>query len=179
MTVVAAQQEDVEALARVHVQAWRESYAGLIPDAVLAALDPIERAGMWARIIGAGECVLLARDAAGALLGFIAAGPQRESDLPFAGEIGALYLLDAAKRRGLGRALMRAAATYMLARGMGSASLWVLDGNLPAIAFYAALGGRVVANRALPARRAWVGRETAYAWDDLRRLIPNFEIKDR
>jgi ribosomal protein S18 acetylase RimI-like enzyme len=126
---------------------------------------------MWRRVIAAGEDVWLARDEAGALLGFANAGPQREPDiLPFAGEIYALYLLQAAKGRGLGRALMRAAARGLLARGIGAASLWVLDGNQAAQGFYAALGGQVVLRRPFPPPQDWDGHETAFAWPDLRVL---------
>jgi ribosomal protein S18 acetylase RimI-like enzyme len=126
---------------------------------------------MGRRVIAAGEDVWLARDEAGALLGFANAGPQREPDiLPFAGEIYALYLLQAAKGRGLGRALMRAAARGLLARGIGAASLWVLDGNQAAQGFYAALGGQVVLRRPFPPPQDWDGHETAFAWPDLRVL---------
>ncbi len=163
--------DDAEALGRVHVQAWQETYPGIVPDAVIAARDPLERAAMWCRVIAAGEIVLLAHDDAGALLGFANAGKQREPDLlPFAGEINAIYLLQAAKRRGRGRALMRATAEALLARGLASASLWVLDGNAVARDFYATLGGRVVLHRAFPEPAEWPGTETAYAWDDLATL---------
>jgi GNAT superfamily N-acetyltransferase len=164
--------DDADALGRVHVQAWRETYPGIVPEAVIAARDPVERASMWRRVIAAGEIVLLAHDAAGDLLGFANAGNQREPEiLPFAGEINAIYLLQAAKRRGIGRALMRATAEALLARGLPSASLWVLDGNATARAFYARLGGRVALHRAFPAPAEWPGTETAYAWDDLAILV--------
>jgi GNAT superfamily N-acetyltransferase len=171
MIIAPATPDDAAELGRVHVQAWREAYPGLVPDAVLAALDPAERAALWTRILATDEIVLLARHPAGAIHGFIAAALQREPGiLPFAAEIGALYLLRVAQRQGLGRALMAGAARTLLARGLGSASLWVLDGNTAAIAFYTALGGRIVHQRPLPARRDWPGHETAYAWDDLRTL---------
>ena len=163
---------DAAALGRVHVQAWRESYPGIVPQPVLDGLDPAERAAMWRRVIAVGEDVWLARHADGALLGFANAGPQREpAVLPFAGEINAIYLLQAAQGRGLGRALMRAAARGLLARGLGAASLWVLDGNDAAHGFYAALGGRVVLRRAFPPPAEWEGHETAFAWDNLATLV--------
>lgn len=164
--------DDADALGRVHVQAWRETYPGIVPDAVIAARDPLERASMWRRVIATDEIVLLAHDDAGSLLGFANAGPQREPDLlPLAGEINAIYLLQAAKRRGRGRGLMRATAQALLARGLASASLWVLDGNTVAQAFYTSLGGRVALRRAFPAPAEWPGTETAYAWDDLATLL--------
>ena len=160
--------QDASALGQVHVQARRETYPGIMPANVLAALDPQECAAMWRDVIAAGKIVLLAQDDAGALLGFANAGPQREpAVLPQAAEINAIYLLQAAKRQGFGRALMRATAQALLARGLGSASLWVLDGNTGADRFYAALGGRVALRRAFPEPAEWPGTETAYAWDDL------------
>lgn len=164
--------EDAAALGRVHVRAWRESYPGIVPQPVLDAQDPAARTALWQRVIAAGEDVWLAEGADGALLGFSNAGPQREPELlPFPGEIYALYLLQAAKGRGLGRALMAAAARGLLARGIGAASLWVLEGNVAAHGFYAALGGRVVLRRAFPPPAEWEGREAAFAWDDLSVLI--------
>ena len=172
MIISRATPADAAELGCVHVQAWREAYPGLVPDPVLAALDPAERAAMWTRVLATEEIVLLARDPSGAILGFIAAAPQREPDiLPFAAEIGALYLLRAAHRQGLGRRLMAEAARHLLARGLASASLWVLDGNATAVAFYTALGGRIVHHRPLPARREWIGHETAFAWDNVATLI--------
>ncbi len=82
---------DAAALGRVHVQAWRESYPGIVPQAVLDAPDAAARAAMWLRVIAAGEDVWLAEGSGGALLGFANAGPQREPEaLPFAGEISEL-----------------------------------------------------------------------------------------
>jgi GNAT superfamily N-acetyltransferase len=166
--IVPATPDDAEAIGHAHVQAWRETYPGIVPDSVLAALDPADRTALWRRVIPAGEIVLLARDPAGALLGFANAGPQREPELlPYQGELYAIYLVAAAKRRGIGRALMRATAGALCARGLSSASLWVLDGNHAAHAFYTALGARPVHHRAFPPPREWDGTETAYAWDDL------------
>ncbi len=163
--------DDAQALGRVHVQAWRETYPGIVPRPVLDALDPAERAAMWRQAITAGGDVWLAEAPGGTLLGFAAAGAQREPEvLPFPGEIHAIYLLQAAQGRGLGRALMAAAARGLLARDIPSASLWVLDGNDAAHGFYAALGGRVVLRRPFPPPQEWDGHETAFAWDDLRRL---------
>lgn len=160
--------DDAAALGRVHVQAWRESYPGIVPQAVLDAQDETARISLWQRVIPTGEDVWLAHAEDGALLGFASAGPQREPELlPFPGEIYGVYLLQHAKGRGLGRALVQAAARGLLARGIGGASLWVLDGNHAAQGFYAALGGRVVHRRPFPPPAEWDGHETAFAWDDL------------
>ncbi len=42
---------DADAIAKVHVTAWRESYSGLVPDLVLDALSVSSRAERWRRIL--------------------------------------------------------------------------------------------------------------------------------
>jgi ribosomal protein S18 acetylase RimI-like enzyme len=162
---------DLAELGRLHVQAWRETYPGLVPDAVIARLDASERTAIWRGVLARGGRIRLARRD-GALVGFGASGAQREPELmPYAGEFYAIYLLRRAQGGGLGRALMAAMAGDLLAQGMAAANLWVLDGNHLASGFYAALGGRVVHQRAFR-ERGWEGRDTAYAWDDLTHLLP-------
>jgi ribosomal protein S18 acetylase RimI-like enzyme len=159
---------DADELGCVHVQAWRETYQGLMPDAVLAALDPAQRAAMWRDVMGRGMTVRLA-ELEGQIVGFGASGPQRDASLPFAGEVHAIYVLQRAQRLGVGRRLMAAMARDLLARGTGSCLLWVLEANTPARRFYAALGGREVARRE-QARDGFTDIGIAYAWDDLTSL---------
>ena len=78
----------------------------------------------------------------------------------------AIYLLDAVKRRGLGRALFEALMRALAARGHRSAGLWVLAGNATARRFYEAVGGRIGATRDVERDLALL-HEVAYVWDDL------------
>ena len=115
MTIRPATPQDAEAIAALHVQAWRESYPGLVPEAVLAALDPARRAEVWRAVIPRGG-VFLGCDRSEPV-GFVAWGPQGDAVLPFGAEITALYVLRRAQWRGLGRRLMAAAMADM--RGAG------------------------------------------------------------
>ena len=49
VTPVLATPDDAEPLGAMHVQAWRETYVGLVPQHVLDDLDPVARARMWRR----------------------------------------------------------------------------------------------------------------------------------
>jgi GNAT superfamily N-acetyltransferase len=169
MNIRPATPDDAAAIAAVHVLAWRESYPGLVPDSVLAALDPARRTEIWHAAIPRGG-VFVAEDDAD-LVGFVAWGPQSDTALPFAAEIHALYVLRRAQWRGLGRALMGAAAADMRQAGFHSLGLWVLDGSAPARRFYETLGGRLCATRQ-DTREGWTAHETAYGWDDLGPLCP-------
>jgi phosphoribosylanthranilate isomerase len=164
-----ADHADAEALARVHVQAWREAYVGQVPDAVLQGLDPAQRAVMWRDAMARTAQVQLAIQD-GEIIGFGASRPQPDPTLPFAGEISAIYVLRHAQRLGTGRRLMAAMAQDLLARSLQSASLWVLETNAPARRFYAELGGVEVARRPR-IREGFSAVGVAYAWDDVRILI--------
>jgi phosphoribosylanthranilate isomerase len=160
-----AAQADAEALGRVHVQAWREAYSGLLPDGVLESLDPQQQATMWRDRLASGSIVHVAeRD--GAIVGFGAGGLQLHSSLPYSAEVHALYVMQSAQRCGVGRALMAAMARDLLRQGHWSAVLWVLESNTPARRFYEALGGRVVERRE-QLREGVSAIGVAYGWEDL------------
>lgn len=165
----AATQDDADGLGPVHVQAWREAYAGMVPDAILAGLDPVQRAGLWRDGLARGLMVRLAEQE-GAIVGFSAGGIQSDASLPYSGEIRAVYVLRRAQRLGIGRALMAATAADLLAQGHGSGMLWVLEANAPARRFYAALGGREIARREQQ-REGFRAVGIACGWVDLNRLI--------
>ncbi len=160
---------DAEALGAVHVQAWREAYSGIVPDTVLARLDPAQRAGMWRDGLARGLAVQIAEQD-GAIVGFSSCGKQRDTSLPYSAEIHAVYVLRRAQRLGIGRALMAASAGDLLKQGHASAMLWVLAANTPAHRFYDALGGREIARREQQ-REGFRAVGIAYGWDDLSRLI--------
>jgi ribosomal protein S18 acetylase RimI-like enzyme len=162
---------DCEGLGRLHVAAWRETYAELLPAPLLAALSEGLRAEQWRRALAGAPAVtlLLAAEAAGGLVGFGAAGPPRDGSLAEDSELYALYLLRAAQGQGLGRRLLGAIAGRLAAAGRRSLGLWVLRENLAARRFYERLGGVVGAERNEPLGGGEIA-EIAYAWRDVTTL---------
>ena len=164
---------DAAAIGALHVASWRETYAGLLPDAMLAALSAETRTAMWRRIIDEpdrfGNAAVFVAEEDGDILGFGSCGRQRDAALAaagYGGEIGALYVLRAHQQRGAGRAIISALARALSDRGHAGASLWVLRENLPARRFYDALGGEVVGQRQEEQPGANFV-ELAYGWRDL------------
>ena len=133
--------EDCRAIAQVHVLSWQHAYPDLLPAAVLDALSVERREAVWRASLATGEPqVLVARVDAG-VCGFVAFGRSRDADMaPDCGEVWALYLAPDAWSKGIGRALWLAAWAQLREQGCTSASLWVIDGNRRAIAFYEAAG---------------------------------------
>jgi GNAT superfamily N-acetyltransferase len=172
MIVREAELADALAIAHVHVDSWRTTYRGIVPDDYLAGLSYDRRAATWANILGdrAGvSFVYVAEDDGGAVVGFVSGGPIRDAIPDYDGELYAIYLLEPFHRRDIGRQLVAAAAGPLLREGVRSVAVWVLAEN-PSRAFYEALGGRAVAEK--PVEIGGVPlREIAYGWADVNELL--------
>ena len=165
--------EDAEVLGALHVASWRETYADLLPAAILAALSVEDRTAMWRKMLETpahfGCVAIFIIEADGLAVGFGACGTQRDqtlADAGFSGEIGAIYVLRAYQAQGAGRSLMAAMSQALRTAGHEAASLWVLRQNLPARRFYEKLGGVIVGEKAdVQSDRILI--EDAYGWRNL------------
>ncbi len=136
ITLRPAVADDAEGVKRVHVQAWREAYVGLIPQEVLDRRDEVvsvERSR--ATIDGGAAQIAVAVDETGRIVGWSASGAGRDADASYPNELNGLYVLEEVQSRGVGRALLESAVG--VDRG---AYLWVLRDNVRARGFYAHLG---------------------------------------
>lgn len=141
---------DAAGVARIHVDAWRHAYRGLIGDAVLDALDVDDRTASWGRWIArslAGEGTdgdvrhdMLVAERDGEVVGWATFGPARMPERAGWGELAGLYVAPAALRSGIGRALLEGVEQRLAAAGFARAYLWVLEGNAPAEAAYERCG---------------------------------------
>ncbi len=125
--------EDARLVEDLRLTSWRSAYRGLVADAFLDVLDVtpegVER--VRTRLTDGGSTELLAY-LDGRPVGMAAAGPGRDEDLPAAVELYALYVLPDAFGQGVGQALLDAAGP--------TSTLWVLEHNTRARAFYARNG---------------------------------------
>jgi ribosomal protein S18 acetylase RimI-like enzyme len=163
---------DAEALARVHVTSWRETYRGLLSDAFLARMSEAGYARRFARSLthpGAGEVTLVAADRTG-IVGYAAGGASR-SGVRDEAEIATLYILRAAQGQGLGARLMADTARALAAQGAASLMISVLRDNVRARGFYEHLGGEPQTPRREPGPGGQLLYEVAYRWPDIRTLI--------
>jgi L-amino acid N-acyltransferase YncA len=160
---------DAAAIAKVHVDSWRTTYAGILPDDRLAKLSYSQHERIWRKNLAKHEFIYVAEEEGGQVVGFVAGGQERGGDPVYRGEIYALYLLQNFQRRGLGRRLNSAAARKLLETGYESMLVWVLAEN-PARGFYQALGGELVSEKPIEVGDAKL-IEAAYGWKDLRLLL--------
>ena len=167
-----AETADAPSIGTVHVSAWRNAYAGILPGDYLSGLSMPRQAAQYAATIRTcgGGYVATDPDAgtASGVIGFVTVGRPRSSGLA-EGEVQTLYVLDDWRDRGVGRRLLAAGAAHLVAAGCNSAFLWVLRDN-PSRWFYEHLGGRQTAASAT--RVAGVAiPQVAFVWDPIDTLL--------
>ncbi len=138
---------DAPAIAAVHTHSWQWAYRGLLPDDFLDGLS----GGLAERVVAherylakesSGERTWVA-ECEGRVAGFATAGPSRDRDAsPETGELWGIYLEPEAAGKGIGRALLDHAVDHMRSHRYREATLWVLEGNVRARAFYEKAGWR-------------------------------------
>ena len=160
----AAAGQDAGAIAHVHVESWRTTYAGIVPEAYLASLKEAEREASWQEWLTLDVDVFVAEDD-GDVVGFVSGGATREPVEEFDAELFAIYLLRDAQRRGIGMALLRRLAGSLKARGFRSMMAWVLEDNSSG-GFYSRSGGVRVASKEMEVGGVMLP-VVAYRWKDL------------
>jgi ribosomal protein S18 acetylase RimI-like enzyme len=159
---------DAAGIAAVHVQSWRETYPGMLPDRYLAAMEVDAYEERWLRILQDPyhRSVVHVVEDAGRVVGFASSGRERDGDARYDGELYAIYLLATAQGQGHGRALVEAGAEALAIRGMTSMVVWVLRENAPARGFYERLGGVYLRERPLDLGSGLDVPEVSYVWPD-------------
>ena len=173
MLIRTAERRDAGPLARVHVDSWRSTYAGILPDEFLAGLSYRDRESFWNQILTTARATVsnfLVETESGEVAGLAAGGPERTGDETYRGELYLVYLLEQYQRRGLGRRLVSAVAQRLLDDGFDSMLLWVARDNHPACHFYEALGGELVGSRTIDIAGTDIA-EVSYGWLDVTVLV--------
>jgi ribosomal protein S18 acetylase RimI-like enzyme len=160
-----AQPDDARGIARIDVETWRSTYAGVLSSAYLVGLSEQRREAGWRSVIlHEPRDVRIAVDADNDILGFGSCGTNR-GDRLFAGEVFTLYVAPDWQNRGIGRRLLIALFRRLVASGRNSAIIWVLRDN-PSRFFYQRMGGLQVRHKALAIGGLAIGA-VAYGWRDL------------
>lgn len=159
--------DDADGIGAVHVAAWRNAYAGILPDTYLAGLSVARQSAYYQTGLMAGHVALVA-EVTSRIVGFATMGRRRAGLAD--GEIETLYVLDDWREQGAGRALMQGAAQHLASRGCRSLFLWVLRDN-PNRWFYQRLGGRELAHGEATVAGVRIPK-TAYVWDPIDILLP-------
>lgn len=129
---------DAATVARIHVESWNVAYRGIMPDDVIARTDVAYRTTFWRERLADPKRPVFVVEDDGAAVAFchMIASADPDDDPTRVGQITALHVLPQLRGRGYGRALLDRALEEFRKLGLVEATLWVLEQNAKARAFY-------------------------------------------
>lgn len=172
VTVRSARPGDAPAIAAVHRESWRTTYAGILPLDVIAAHAGRSGESTWRRRIveQRDSAATWVAEREGRIVGFANCGDARHLLEGLDAEIYALYVLQDHQRRGAGRELLRACARHFVRQGQFGFYLWVLKANRARL-FYETLGGAEIGEKTERLGKLHSFAQVAYGWHDLTALV--------
>lgn len=144
MRVRSAASSDALPIARVNVASWRVAYEGLLAPEKLGSLNESDLERDWLEHIvhPPPQQSIFVLEEGGEVIGYSRSGRNLDVALAEAGilEVYGFYIAPGAWGRGAGRQLMTHVLDDMRGQGVKAATLWVVERNLRARAFYEKLG---------------------------------------
>lgn len=141
MFIRKATEEDAIKIAKVYVDSWRTTYQGIVSHSYLKRLSYEASEKTWLQGIQA-HGIFIAENDVGDVVGFALGGRERTGKYEtYDGELYAIYLLEEAQGKGIGRKLLYAVALDLKEKGFNSMLIWALAKN-SACAFYEKMGGK-------------------------------------
>ncbi|WP_157866064.1 GNAT family N-acetyltransferase [Mesorhizobium japonicum] len=158
---------DVDLIAQLHIESWRNAYAGILSASYLAGPIVLDRQTVWRERFNspAPNLKVIVAEEEGQALGFVCLLGNAEDR--WGTLVDNLHVLPTAKGRGVGRHLIRVAAGWSAENYPGvGLHLWVYEVNAPARAFYERMGGQVVARLPQSNPDGRIHVELCYYWPD-------------
>jgi ribosomal protein S18 acetylase RimI-like enzyme len=162
--------DEAAAMARLHVQCWREAYTPIVPPELVTRFDVAHMIVRWQEHLQKEDRFIIAAYDQDKPVAFANSGsPVGKIHDDMDGHLAALYVAQSHYRQGLGRKLMALSAQNWLAQSGHSITVGVLAANQRARAFYEVMGGRLVKTGTYD----WHGHQledVVYVFEDLQRL---------
>jgi ribosomal protein S18 acetylase RimI-like enzyme len=133
-TIRAATEDDADVIGRIHAEAGKTTYKGIVHEGFLAKQDPGQRAQEARARITEATTDFLVVEMKSEIVGFIDTGKSRNPDIAD-GQIHSIYIDKKHQSRGLGRLLFEAAIEKAKQRGFRSLFVSVLSKNIQAVSF--------------------------------------------
>jgi GNAT superfamily N-acetyltransferase len=177
ITIREATVAEARGIARVLVDGWQTTYAG-IPATFLASFNydqhEVGTRELLKHLPSSSAAMFVASEENGAVVGVAYVRQGEAGPKDFSGELDALYVLPSAQRRNIGGRLFRSAVRWLRDRGHASMFLWVLRDN-PYRRFYDRLGGEMLNEHKQEDFGEGNVTSVAYGWRDLEALSARLE----
>jgi GNAT superfamily N-acetyltransferase len=141
MTHRLAAPADARAIAELHLASWRSAYREFLRPGVLEALKLEPHVVEWGRRVGVPEVRIDLEEVDGTLIAFCAHGPSGDEDAKShpdrrTWEIKNLHVRPDLRRSGSGGLLFDLSVVHARRVEVSSLTLWVVEKNVTARAFY-------------------------------------------
>ena len=164
--------DDARGIARVLVDGWKATYAGILPAAFLASFNyEAHEAGTRTHLehLPTSSAVFVALGEDDSVLGVTHVRETKTGLKDFSAELEAIYVLPAAQRRGVGSHLLLSVVRWLKKRRHRSMFLWVMRDN-PWRPFYHRAGGELLNEQKQQDFGGASITLVAYGWRDLNAL---------
>ena len=165
MKIRYVQQSDLQDIATIHIESWKDSYSDILPAEFLSGQIKGDIERHWNEIKIQNEDIVLVAEE-NSLIGFVAVWCR---PIPF---IDNLHVRPFQRSKKIGSGLMKAAAKELINRGHKKAYLWVFESNAKAIRFYKRLGG-IQKEQSIKDAFGFDVLSRKIEWDDLSTICEN------
>ncbi len=157
---------DTLAIAKVHVQSWRESFAGIVPQTFLEKMSVENRAKAFEKGFTVDFYkMFVAETQENGIVGFADFGKARDNNSRYEAELYAIYFLRDFQRKGIGGKLFDLGVKYLIAQNINSLALTALEIS-PYKSFYEKMGGHLIERKTTNIEGASYAT-IVYGWDRL------------
>ncbi|MBG9786057.1 GNAT family N-acetyltransferase [Shouchella lehensis] len=170
MIIRRAKLDDAPAIAKVHVDSWKTTYQGIVPNDYLSNLSYQKRTELWkANIAKKDNYVVVAENNKGEIVGFGDAWKRETNKVENSGDLTSIYLLEEYQGEGVGKKLLKALFKNFKLLGYRKIFVEVLEENKTRY-FYEYYGAKLVKSV-----QFIIGgkplNELIYQWDNIDEVI--------
>ncbi|MDQ0351942.1 ribosomal protein S18 acetylase RimI-like enzyme [Alkalibacillus filiformis] len=130
MKIREANISDASGIGKVHVDSWRSTYKGIVPDEYLNNMTYEKREKLWINNISAqDQYIIVAEDETGQIVGFASGGKRVTNEHEDSGDLTSIYILEEFQGQGVGTQLMKEMFAYFRKVGYHTIFVEVLKSN--------------------------------------------------
>ena len=170
MQIRKAKMDDAAGIAKVHVDSWRTTYKGMMPQSFLDRLSYDERTALWEKnMADATNEIYVAENENGQIIGFVTGGKRAENTEAGATDLTAIYLLEEWQGLGVGKQLLKQIMSCFQEQGFRKVYVDVLAANKTRH-FYQYYGAEYVKNVQFEMDGETIDEEL-YVWNSVEAVL--------
>ena len=170
MNIRKAKFEDAASISKVHVDSWRTTYKGIIPDDFLNNLSYEKRTETWKENIAEEDnYVVVAENNEGQIIGFADAWKRETNVVKNSGDLTSIYLLEQYQGQGIGKKLFKELFGHFKQLGYEKIFVEVLEENKTRY-FYEYYGAKLIKEVQIKIGGK-ILNELIYEWDNIDEVL--------